>query len=150
MKERLHAQLQYIPRPGSLLAVKPKKVLIVGSGGLSIGQAGEFDYSGSQVHCRVAVKLLMVRLGLKFFFIHFVRSNMTYLRSRHSSAFKAMDFHKVNPDLISSVRKSGWWCKKCIGQNCSCSVEKVPLYTRVYVQAIKHGNVHVSVVSFLI
>nr|UPQ64783.1 CAD protein [Plectrocnemia conspersa] len=27
---------------------KPKKVLILGSGGLSIGQAGEFDYSGSQ------------------------------------------------------------------------------------------------------
>ena len=27
---------------------KPKKVLIIGSGGLSIGQAGEFDYSGSQ------------------------------------------------------------------------------------------------------
>ena len=26
-----------------------KKVLILGSGGLSIGQAGEFDYSGSQV-----------------------------------------------------------------------------------------------------
>jgi len=29
--------------------VYPKKVLILGSGGLSIGQAGEFDYSGSQV-----------------------------------------------------------------------------------------------------
>jgi len=28
---------------------KPRKVLILGSGGLSIGQAGEFDYSGSQV-----------------------------------------------------------------------------------------------------
>eukprot|EP00092_Neocalanus_flemingeri_P024222 GFUD01026270.1.p1 GENE.GFUD01026270.1~~GFUD01026270.1.p1 ORF type:complete len:2226 (-),score=685.36 GFUD01026270.1:76-6753(-) len=27
---------------------KPKKVLILGSGGLSIGQAGEFDYSGTQ------------------------------------------------------------------------------------------------------
>ena len=27
---------------------KPSKVLILGSGGLSIGQAGEFDYSGSQ------------------------------------------------------------------------------------------------------
>mgnify|MGYP001595505267 CR=1 FL=1 len=26
----------------------PKKVLILGSGGLRIGQAGEFDYSGSQ------------------------------------------------------------------------------------------------------
>lgn len=31
--------------------VKPdvKKVLVVGSGGLSIGQAGEFDYSGQSV-----------------------------------------------------------------------------------------------------
>ncbi|QLL33783.1 hypothetical protein HG536_0F01080 [Torulaspora globosa] len=28
--------------------VEPKKVLVLGSGGLSIGQAGEFDYSGSQ------------------------------------------------------------------------------------------------------
>ncbi|NWJ08702.1 PYR1 protein, partial [Crypturellus undulatus] len=29
-------------------ASRPRKVLILGSGGLSIGQAGEFDYSGSQ------------------------------------------------------------------------------------------------------
>lgn len=29
--------------------IKPRKVLVLGSGGLSIGQAGEFDYSGSQV-----------------------------------------------------------------------------------------------------
>lgn len=28
--------------------IHPKKVLVLGSGGLSIGQAGEFDYSGSQ------------------------------------------------------------------------------------------------------
>jgi hypothetical protein len=28
--------------------VRPIKVLVLGSGGLSIGQAGEFDYSGSQ------------------------------------------------------------------------------------------------------
>ena len=34
--------LPKLPRPDV------KKVLIVGSGGLSIGQAGEFDYSGSQ------------------------------------------------------------------------------------------------------
>jgi len=34
--------LPRIPRPNV------KKVLVVGSGGLSIGQAGEFDYSGSQ------------------------------------------------------------------------------------------------------
>ncbi|KAG7449648.1 carbamoyl-phosphate synthase [Guyanagaster necrorhizus] len=34
--------LPKLPRP------KVKKVVVVGSGGLSIGQAGEFDYSGSQ------------------------------------------------------------------------------------------------------
>lgn len=28
--------------------VRPRKVVVLGSGGLSIGQAGEFDYSGSQ------------------------------------------------------------------------------------------------------
>jgi hypothetical protein len=28
--------------------VRPKKVLVLGSGGLSIGQAGEFDYSGKK------------------------------------------------------------------------------------------------------
>lgn len=28
--------------------VDVKKVLVIGSGGLSIGQAGEFDYSGGQ------------------------------------------------------------------------------------------------------
>ena len=27
---------------------KPAKILLLGSGGLRIGQAGEFDYSGSQ------------------------------------------------------------------------------------------------------
>ena len=27
---------------------KPKRVLVLGSGALQIGQAGEFDYSGSQ------------------------------------------------------------------------------------------------------
>lgn len=46
-----------VEMPGGLLAdnekanprISVKKVLILGSGGLSIGQAGEFDYSGSQV-----------------------------------------------------------------------------------------------------
>uniref|UniRef100_A0A673C7D4 Carbamoyl-phosphate synthetase 2, aspartate transcarbamylase, and dihydroorotase n=1 Tax=Sphaeramia orbicularis TaxID=375764 RepID=A0A673C7D4_9TELE len=35
-------------RSGMSPYVIPRKVLILGSGGLSIGQAGEFDYSGSQ------------------------------------------------------------------------------------------------------
>ena len=31
------------------LEFKPKKVVVLGSGGLTIGQAGEFDYSGKQM-----------------------------------------------------------------------------------------------------
>ncbi|CAL8318155.1 unnamed protein product [Merluccius merluccius] len=48
VKQRLTDHLTF---PGSLKPeafVRPRKVLILGSGGLSIGQAGEFDYSGSQ------------------------------------------------------------------------------------------------------
>lgn len=49
VKERLTEKLSYpgAPKPDEL--IRPRKVLILGSGGLSIGQAGEFDYSGSQV-----------------------------------------------------------------------------------------------------
>lgn len=46
-KETLTNRLKYYPIK-SLISDFPKKVLIIGSGGLSIGQAGEFDYSGSQ------------------------------------------------------------------------------------------------------
>lgn len=38
--------------------LKVSKVLVLGSGGLSIGQAGEFDYSGSQ-----AIKAMKVGDG---------------------------------------------------------------------------------------
>ena len=48
VKELIHKRFSYETNLDSN-NVKPKKVLILGSGGLSIGQAGEFDYSGSQV-----------------------------------------------------------------------------------------------------
>lgn len=49
VKERLSRKLNSNVEDMMLdLSVRPKKVLILGSGGLSIGQAGEFDYSGSQ------------------------------------------------------------------------------------------------------
>eukprot|EP00095_Tigriopus_kingsejongensis_P000738 maker-scaffold1408_size42850-snap-gene-0.11 protein:Tk00738 transcript:maker-scaffold1408_size42850-snap-gene-0.11-mRNA-1 annotation:"cad protein" len=38
----------FSPLDPEILNCKPRKVLILGSGGLTIGQAGEFDYSGSQ------------------------------------------------------------------------------------------------------
>ncbi|CAM9323832.1 unnamed protein product [Hapterophycus canaliculatus] len=45
---------------GNQLPPKPKikKALMLGSGGLSIGQAGEFDYSGSQARDGSAIKAL--------------------------------------------------------------------------------------------
>ncbi|KAL3268515.1 hypothetical protein HHI36_007626 [Cryptolaemus montrouzieri] len=46
-KELVNTKLKYINYK-QLHPEKPKKVLLIGSGGLSIGQAGEFDYSGSQ------------------------------------------------------------------------------------------------------
>uniref|UniRef100_T1PDM8 Carbamoyl-phosphate synthase n=1 Tax=Musca domestica TaxID=7370 RepID=T1PDM8_MUSDO len=48
LRQQLIQRLMYTPKPESLLEKRPRKVLILGSGGLSIGQAGEFDYSGSQ------------------------------------------------------------------------------------------------------
>lgn len=44
VKDIICDKLKFTP----ILHERPKKVLILGSGGLSIGQAGEFDYSGSQ------------------------------------------------------------------------------------------------------
>jgi len=49
--DRITEQLRYRPvsaRDVASVSAAPRKVLILGSGGLSIGQAGEFDYSGSQ------------------------------------------------------------------------------------------------------
>ncbi|KAE8605816.1 hypothetical protein XENTR_v10015329 [Xenopus tropicalis] len=50
VKQRVTELLTYKESPSvtDLEASRPHKVLILGSGGLSIGQAGEFDYSGSQ------------------------------------------------------------------------------------------------------
>ncbi|XP_043931401.1 CAD protein [Protopterus annectens] len=48
VKQMLTEMLTYKNSPSLSDIVRPRKVLILGSGGLSIGQAGEFDYSGSQ------------------------------------------------------------------------------------------------------
>ena len=52
LKSELYTRATSIMSTNARLAVcfRPKKVLLLGSGGLSIGQAGEFDYSGSQVN----------------------------------------------------------------------------------------------------
>jgi len=58
--EKFVGHVRAVPQPLLLQSIVPhqikryKKILLVGSGGLSIGQAGEFDYSGSQ--CIKALK----------------------------------------------------------------------------------------------
>lgn len=47
VKQLITDKLTYVAKVPYNLSI-PKKILIIGSGGLSIGQAGEFDYSGSQ------------------------------------------------------------------------------------------------------
>jgi hypothetical protein len=45
----------------------PKKVLVLGSGGLSIGQAGEFDYSGSQAvkaYKEIGIKTVLINSNI--------------------------------------------------------------------------------------
>ena len=44
VNDGLKQSIQYVDQVKDQI----KKILILGSGGLSIGQAGEFDYSGSQ------------------------------------------------------------------------------------------------------
>ena len=44
--------------------MKPKRVLILGSGGLRIGQAGEFDYSGSQINFKEEDKTVLINLNI--------------------------------------------------------------------------------------
>lgn len=53
----------YIASAGELELVDVKKVLVIGSGGLSIGQAGEFDYSGMGESAVISVSLCANRVG---------------------------------------------------------------------------------------
>ena len=54
LKQAIKDRLSTPPPPCPVTVFKPRKVLVLGSGGLSIGQAGEFDYCGSQ--CIKALK----------------------------------------------------------------------------------------------
>ncbi|NWI87358.1 CPSM synthase, partial [Pitta sordida] len=79
--------------------VEVSKVLILGSGGLSIGQAGEFDYSGSQ-----AVKALKeenVKIVLMNPNIASVQTNETGLKQAD-----AVYFLPITPQFVTEVIKA--------------------------------------------
>ncbi|WFD29188.1 carbamoyl-phosphate synthase (glutamine-hydrolyzing) [Malassezia sp. CBS 17886] len=70
-----------------------KKVLLVGSGGLSIGQAGEFDYSGSQ-----AIKALR-ESGIETVLIN---PNIATIQTSHQLASQIY-FLPISPDYVAYV-----------------------------------------------
>eukprot|EP00286_Rhodomonas_abbreviata_P025981 CAMPEP_0181292882 /NCGR_PEP_ID=MMETSP1101-20121128/2757_1 /TAXON_ID=46948 /ORGANISM="Rhodomonas abbreviata, Strain Caron Lab Isolate" /LENGTH=2225 /DNA_ID=CAMNT_0023397409 /DNA_START=197 /DNA_END=6874 /DNA_ORIENTATION=+ len=88
---------EIIGMPESAVPPKPclKKVLILGSGGLSIGQAGEFDYSGSQ-----AVKALKEE-GIQTVLIN---PNVATVQTAKGLADKVY-FLPVTPDYVIQVLK---------------------------------------------
>ena len=90
-----------ITMPGGLLAdnikayprVYAKKVLVLGSGGLSIGQAGEFDYSGSQ-----AIKALKQE-GI---YTVLINPNIATIQTSKGLADKVY-FLPVTPEFVRKV-----------------------------------------------
>ncbi|CEI88041.1 Putative Carbamoyl phosphate synthetase large subunit [Rhizopus microsporus] len=73
--------------------VDVKKVLVVGSGGLSIGQAGEFDYSGSQ-----AIKALR-ESGIQTILVN---PNIATIQTSHTLADKVY-FLPVTCEYVSHI-----------------------------------------------
>ncbi|KAK3581322.1 hypothetical protein CHS0354_016168 [Potamilus streckersoni] len=94
VKEKLHMALK--GPMDSVLEIRPKKVLILGSGGLSIGQAGEFDYSGSQ-----AIKALKEE-GIITLLIN---PNIATVQTSKGMAEKTY-FLPITADYVTQVIKS--------------------------------------------
>ncbi|KAL2756408.1 hypothetical protein ACRALDRAFT_2103915 [Sodiomyces alcalophilus JCM 7366] len=99
---RCNAAVQPAPNPRAYLesgVIKPqeivdvKKVLVIGSGGLAIGQAGEFDYSGSQ-----ALKALK-EAGVSSVLIN---PNIATIQTNHSLADEVY-YLPVTPEYVTYV-----------------------------------------------
>jgi carbamoyl-phosphate synthase large subunit len=78
---------------GQYLPKKPRRVLVLGSGALKIGEAGEFDYSGSQ-----AIKAMREE-GI---FTVLVNPNIATVQTSEEMADKVY-FLPVDPDFVEQV-----------------------------------------------
>lgn len=94
VKEELNTQLSYEPKPHENIAGLPKKVVILGSGGLSIGQAGEFDYSGSQAIKALKEENIQTVL---------INPNIATVQTSKGMADKVY-FLPITPDYVEQVR----------------------------------------------
>jgi carbamoyl-phosphate synthase/aspartate carbamoyltransferase len=87
--------LSDVVKPVKPIRHRPRKVLVLGSGGLSIGQAGEFDYSGSQ-----AIKALKEE-GI---YTVLINPNIATIQTSKGLADKVY-FLPVTPDYVRKVIK---------------------------------------------
>src|SRR5262245_16041724 len=78
---------------GAYLPKKPKRVLVLGSGALQIGQAGEFDYSGSQ-----AIKALKE----ENIFTVLVNPNIATIQTSEGLADR-IHLSAVTPELVERI-----------------------------------------------
>jgi carbamoyl-phosphate synthase large subunit len=78
---------------GIYLSRKPKRVLVLGSGALQIGQAGEFDYSGSQ-----AIKALSEE-GIPSVLVN---PNIATIQTSEGMADR-LYLHAVTPEIVREV-----------------------------------------------
>ncbi|KAK6050920.1 carbamoyl-phosphate synthase, small subunit [Cooperia oncophora] len=144
--ERLSAAIRY---DSSYQIKKQRKVLVLGSGGLTIGQAGEFDYSGAQ-----ALK------ALKEEGIRTVLINPNVATVQTSKGFA--DFTYFLPitkeyvtDVIKKERPTGILCTFG-GQtalNCAIDLYKDGIFksydVEVYILVIQYGYFHYYPARFI-
>lgn len=93
-------KITFPPRKPAPKAPKVKKVLMLGSGGTSIGQAGEFDYSGGQ-----AIKALKEE-GVEVVLMNpNIASVQTNTDDKSASKADHVFFLPVTPDFVEEVIK---------------------------------------------
>lgn len=93
--QRITNKLTYVPLE-EIQLLKPKKILILGSGGLSIGQAGEFDYSGSQAIKALKEEKIQTIL---------INPNIATVQTSKGLADKVY-FLPLTPDYVKQVIRS--------------------------------------------
>lgn len=95
VKERLTQRLTFASSETADFK-RPRKVLILGSGGLSIGQAGEFDYSGSQAIKALQEEKIQTLL---------INPNIATVQTSKGMADKVY-FLPIIPEYVEQVIKS--------------------------------------------
>ncbi|XP_070163752.1 multifunctional protein r isoform X2 [Polyergus mexicanus] len=96
IKDRLTQKLIYDKSSTLIIPERLKKILILGSGGLSIGQAGEFDYSGSQAIKALKEESIQTLL---------INPNIATVQTSKGMADKVY-FLPITPEYVEQVIRS--------------------------------------------